>query len=164
LLEPSDVMLEAGRKEFLSRILFGVGLAVPEPHRMQIMFECPLYHPEALSHGPVEFVVATKPQQPSEPQKFMVIVEAKRGELLQEIAQNLLELQCARLIQNGGTAYGAVTDAQKWLFLKHDKPHSFYLSDKEYAIDMTTSDQCKKTIKPVCDVLYAIFTLFLLQM
>jgi len=149
---------ESTRTEFISTVLKNITYALND-REVRIFKESGLKHPEAASHGKVEFVLQHKTAG-----RYLLVVEAKQSDFQQGKAQNILELECARKIQNGGTVHGVVTNGISWIVLKHDEDDKFQegiLPTKSSSfIDIATHSPValKESLGILCEVLFEIMS------
>jgi len=107
--------------------------------KLKLRYEVILYHEDSQSHGPVDYTVG------GERDHHLLIIEAKATDFQQGIAQNMLQLECASMMQSGADVYGVVTDGFKWVFLLYTQ-NKFYLSQAysvEQQLELIVSVLCK---------------------
>lgn len=119
-----------------------------------------MYSSTASSQGKVEFVLSHKTAG-----HYLLVIEAKQNDFRQGRVQNILELECARKMQKGGTIYGIVTNGTTWIVLKHEQDNKFLEgilpTNSSSSINLNTSPLVfKASLKILCEVLFDIMRKF----
>jgi len=143
-----------GRRElkllfFISPILLYVAELFGPEDSMKIVVEEDLNGVNVKAHGHFEFMLTRN-------NKKLCIVEAKKDDMDQGMAQNLVGMEVASDLDNLDTVYGLVTNYIEWMFLKSQ-------NDKvEKHLDSLTFDEFEvatvESLKRIAGKIYALLS------